>query len=129
MNAATSSDPVVGLTVVARCGSWWRSWRSFRWTTLGRGASRCGISRVGWACRSIAVAVGTAAAAGGYIVQGLAQQVQPLHPIRAADPWHWLIDANPLAAGLTWQAGPLPLAVSLIQFGAGAIAVRRRDLH
>ncbi|MGH7722193.1 MAG: ABC transporter permease [Candidatus Dormibacteria bacterium] len=79
--------------------------------------------------RAAALAVSSAAAVAGFVLQGLAEQVTALRPLRAAMPWHWLIDGNALGAGLGVQNGLLPVAVSLAMIIAAAILWSRRDLR
>ena len=79
--------------------------------------------------RSAAIAVASALAVAGFVVEGLAAQVPALRPIRAASPWHWLLGSNPLVHGLTWQAWLLPLVVTLALMAIGTAAFARRDLR
>jgi ABC-2 type transport system permease protein len=79
--------------------------------------------------RPAALAAGTGAAAAGYLVEGLAAQVRPLRPVRAVDPWHWLLDHDPVSHGLAWQTWLLPLATSAVLLAAGAVRFTRRDLR
>jgi hypothetical protein len=44
-------------------------------------------------------------------------------------PWHWLLAADPLTHGASWQAVGLPLAVTVVLCAAGTLAFARRDLH
>lgn len=78
--------------------------------------------------RSLALGVASTVAVLGYLVEGLAAAVRPLRPVRAATPWHWLIDSDPLRHGLTWQAWLLPLAVTLVLGVVGTSLFARRDL-
>lgn len=55
--------------------------------------------------RGTALAVASAVAVLGFVVQGLAEQVDALKPLRAVTPWHWLIDGNPLRDGVGLEAG------------------------
>ncbi len=79
--------------------------------------------------RPVALATGAALAVAGYVIEGLAQQVTILRPLRAISPWHWLLSADPLNHGLTAQDAALPLAVSLVLIGLGTLAFTRRDLR
>ncbi|MEO7979817.1 MAG: ABC transporter permease subunit [Sporichthyaceae bacterium] len=83
--------------------------------------------------RGTAVAVGSAAAAGTYVLYGLAALVEPLQPLRWLSPWFWFLDADPLVEGfgarLWLQAVLLPLAVATVAVAAGLLRLRRRDLH
>jgi len=55
----------------------------------------------------------------GYVIEGLATQVKVLQPIRAASPWHWLLDSDPLRHGLVLESWLLPFAVSFVVIGLG----------
>ncbi|MEO6797068.1 MAG: ABC transporter permease subunit [Candidatus Dormibacter sp.] len=79
--------------------------------------------------RSIAMASGATLAIAGYVIEGLAAQVKVLQPIRAASPWHWLIDSDPLRHGLLPESWLLPLAVSLILIALSTVLFARRDLR
>ncbi len=79
--------------------------------------------------RPAALAVASAAAVFGYLVEGLAQQVTALRPVRAGNPWHWLLDADPLRHGLTWQSWVLPLAATAALTVLGTAGLARRDLR
>ena len=52
-----------------------------------------------------------------------------VRPVRDLMPWHWLLAADPLTRGVSWQAVGLPLAVAVVLCAAGAAAFVRRDLH
>jgi ABC-2 type transport system permease protein len=79
--------------------------------------------------RPIALAVAAALAVVGYVIEGLAEQVHTLRPIRAASPWHWLLGSDPLQHGLVWQAWALPLGVGVLLVLLGTLRFARRDLH
>jgi beta-exotoxin I transport system permease protein len=79
--------------------------------------------------RPAALAVASATAVLGYLIEGLGQQVAALRPVRAGDPWHWLLDADPLRHGLTWQTWALPLGVTAVLTTLGVTALARRDLR
>jgi len=76
--------------------------------------------------RAAALGTASALAVAGYILQGLAGQVQALHPTQDVNPWHWLIGSDPLRHGLTWQTWLLPAAVTAILI---AVSLARRDLR
>ncbi len=79
--------------------------------------------------RSVAIAGAAGAAVLGFALEGLGQAVTPLRPVRACMPWHWLLAADPLTHGLTWQSlgWPLALALSLAVIGTAVFA--HRDLR
>jgi ABC-2 type transport system permease protein len=79
--------------------------------------------------RPAALAVASALAVVGYLVEGLAAQVRALRPVRAASPWHWLLGSDPLRHGLAWQAWALPLGVSALLVLLGTLRLARRDLR
>ncbi|HZC99123.1 MAG TPA: ABC transporter permease subunit [Actinomycetes bacterium] len=86
---------------------------------------------VGAATGSRPAALGAAAtlAVFGFVIEGLAEQVRALRPIRAASPWHWLLGSDPLQHGLAWRAWALPVATSVLLVLLGTICFTRRDLH
>lgn len=79
--------------------------------------------------RALALAVASALAVFGFVIEGLAAQVRVLRPIRAASPWHWLLGSDPLQHGLAWQAWTLPLAVGALLVLLGTFRFARRDLR
>jgi ABC-2 type transport system permease protein len=79
--------------------------------------------------RAPSIAVATAVAVAGYLVQSLLSLTDALRPLRLVTPWHWYLDRNMLAEGPSVAAIVLPLLVSLPLFLAGWAAFRRRDLH
>ena len=79
--------------------------------------------------RPVAVATASALAVAGFVVQGLAQQVPALRPVRAASPWHWLLAGDPLQAGLAWRSWVLPLAVTAVLVVLGTVRFQHRDLR
>jgi ABC-2 type transport system permease protein len=82
--------------------------------------------------RGLAVAAGSAAAAGTYVLYGISSFVDALSPLRWASPWFWYLDADPLAAGFSGtvllQAVLLPLAVAGVGVSLGVARFVRRDL-
>jgi ABC-2 type transport system permease protein len=86
---------------------------------------------VGAATGSRPAAVGTAAtiAVGGYVLEGLSQQVAALHPVAAINPWHWLLSSDPLRNGLTWQAWLPPITAVVILAVVGLPRLAHRDLR
>ncbi len=78
--------------------------------------------------RGVAVAVASALAVAQFLIEGLAEQVRSLRPLREVSPWHWLLGGDPLRAGLTWRSGLLPLVTIVVLMAIGTILFRRRDL-
>jgi ABC-2 type transport system permease protein len=79
--------------------------------------------------RPVALGVATSLAVFGFVIEGLAEQVGALRPVRAASPWHWLLGNDPLQHGLAWQAWALPLGVGALLMLLGTLRFARRDLH
>ena len=76
-----------------------------------------------------AVAVATALASAGYLIQGVAAASGGLGPVEALSPWHWYLDRNVLAEGLAPVAIAGPVAGAVLFFAAGAWLFNRRDLR
>ena len=76
----------------------------------------------------MAVAVASALAVAQFLIEGLAEQVKALRPLREVSPWHWLLGGDPLRAGLTWHSGLLPLATAVLLMAIGTALFRLRDL-
>jgi len=79
--------------------------------------------------RSAALAIASAFAVAGYVVEGLTQQVPVFRAVRGGNPWHWLLSDDPLRHGLTWHTWALPLATTIILVAAAMPRLTRRDLH
>jgi ABC-2 type transport system permease protein len=79
--------------------------------------------------RSLATATSAALAVALFAMEGLAEQVAALRPIRQASPWHWLLSTDPLRRGLLWEAWVLPILVSVVMLGVATAVFARRDLH
>jgi ABC-2 type transport system permease protein len=79
--------------------------------------------------KTIAIGAGAGAAVLGYALVGVAQQVSVLRPLRAVNPWHWMLAADPLGQGFGWEAFLLPIMVSAGFFAIGTIRFVSRDLH
>lgn len=82
--------------------------------------------------RGAAIAAGSAAAAGTYVLYGVSGFVSALEPLHWLSPWYWYLDSGALAEGSTvrfWlQAVALPLAVALVAAVAGVARFLRRDV-
>jgi ABC-2 type transport system permease protein len=79
--------------------------------------------------RGVAVALATAVAVAGYLVETVLAAAGDLGIVRQLSPWHWYLDRNLLAEGPTPAAIVLPIAVSAALLAAGWAAFRRRDLR
>jgi beta-exotoxin I transport system permease protein len=78
--------------------------------------------------RPAALAIASALAVAGYVLEGLAGQVHALQPTRVANPWHWLLASDPLRHGLTWQTWFPPVLVTVVLVAIGLPRLARRDL-
>ena len=82
--------------------------------------------------RGAAIAAGSAAAAGTYVLYGITGFVEALEPLRWLSPWFWFLDTDPLAQGFTthyWtQAVLLPAVVAAIACVVGVARFVRRDI-
>jgi ABC-2 type transport system permease protein len=76
-----------------------------------------------------AVAVATAVAVAGYLIQGLAATSGSLGPLAAASPWHWYLERNILVEGLAARAVVTPLLLSAVLAVAATWIFERRDLR
>ncbi len=79
--------------------------------------------------RSLATTTSATLAVAFFVIEGLAEQVRALRPIREASPWHWLLHTDPLRHGLLWEAWLLPILVSVVLVGAATAVFARRDLR
>jgi ABC-2 type transport system permease protein len=79
--------------------------------------------------RSSAIGLGSAVAAGGYLLQGLLAAARTPAWTRYASPWHWYLRRNMLVDGVDPIAFVLPLVVVAALFLASIVAFDRRDLR
>ena len=79
--------------------------------------------------RGAAISIASALAVGLFMIEGLAEPVKLLRPIREASPWHWLLGTDPIRHGLLWQSWALPVVVSAAMIGVGSLVFARRDLR
>lgn len=79
--------------------------------------------------RGAALASAAGLATAGYVVEGLAGQVEALRFTQAVNPWHWLLAGDPLHNGLTWRVWILPLAVVALAALVSLPRLARRDLR
>ena len=79
--------------------------------------------------RGVAVALPTAVAVAGYLVETVLAAAGDLSTVRQLSPWHWYLDRNPLAEGAAPAAVVLPLTISAVLVGVAWAMFRRRDLR
>jgi ABC-2 type transport system permease protein len=79
--------------------------------------------------RDVAVAVATAVAVAGYLVETVLATAGDLGILRQLSPWHWYLDRNLLAEVATIAAVLLPLVVSAVLVAVAWAVFRRRDLR
>ena len=79
--------------------------------------------------RGAAVAVASAVAVGGYLLQGLLVAADAPEAVRNLVPWHWYLERNILLDGTSVHALVLPVAAGTVALAAGAWAFSRRDLR
>lgn len=79
--------------------------------------------------RGVAVAVATAVAVAGYLVETVLAAAGDLGILRQLSPWNWYLDHNLLAEGATPAALLVPLVVSAVLVVAAWAVFRRRDLR
>jgi ABC-2 type transport system permease protein len=79
--------------------------------------------------RGIAVALATAVAVAGYLVETVLAAAGDLGAVRQLSPWHWYLDRNLLAEGAAPAAVMLPLAIAALLVGVAWVVFRRRDLR
>ena len=79
--------------------------------------------------RPAALGIAATLAVAGYVLQGLAGQVKALHATQTANPWHWLIDSDPLRHGLTWHTWLLPVITTATLVALSLPRLARRDLR
>jgi ABC-2 type transport system permease protein len=79
--------------------------------------------------RPAALATAAGLAVGGYVVEGLAAQAPGLRATYWVNPWHWLLESDPLRYGLTLKAW-LPAVVGcVVLVVVGLPLLARRDLR
>jgi ABC-2 type transport system permease protein len=79
--------------------------------------------------RSGAISIAAALAVALFMIEGLAEQVKVLRPIREASPWHWFLGSDPIRQGLLWQSWVLPVLVSCAAVVVGSLVFSRRNLR
>jgi ABC-2 type transport system permease protein len=76
-----------------------------------------------------AVALATAAASAGYLLQSLTAASDRLRSLEVLSPWHWYLDRNVLAEGVAPAAVAVPLVGAAVLFAVAAWRFDRRDLR
>lgn len=79
--------------------------------------------------RGAAISAAATIAVALFMVEGLAEQVRVLRPLREASPWHWFLGSDPVRNGLQWEAWVLPLLTCAALVLAGSAVFVRRDLR
>jgi ABC-2 type transport system permease protein len=79
--------------------------------------------------RGPAVAAATAVAVAGSLAQSLFEVADAPRGVRMLSPWHWYLEHNTLAEGLSMQAVVLPILGSVLLVAAGVALFVRRDLR
>jgi ABC-2 type transport system permease protein len=79
--------------------------------------------------RGLAIAVGSAVAVLGFLLQALSSIAEILETARWASPWYWLLRDNPVVTGPNALNTVLPVALSVAFAVLGVAVFQRRDLH
>ena len=79
--------------------------------------------------RGAAISIAVAIAVALFMIEGLAEQVSVLRPVREVSPWHWFLGSDPIRHGLAWETWLPPLLVSAALILLGNLAFVRRDLR
>jgi ABC-2 type transport system permease protein len=79
--------------------------------------------------RGLGIAVASAVAFVGYLVDGLGKVIDWLEPIRPLSPWRWYYGNDPLSNGLGATETIVLLAVAALLLILGVLAFRRRELR
>jgi ABC-2 type transport system permease protein len=79
--------------------------------------------------RPAALASAAGLAVGGYVIEGLAAEAPGLRASYWVNPWHWLLDADPLRYGLTIQAWLPAVVACVVLVTVGLPVLARRDLR
>lgn len=79
--------------------------------------------------RAPALAMATAIAVGGYLLQGVIAVSEPARPLRFASTWHWYLSQNLLTSGLQAEWIVVFLILSAAMAVVGGWVFLRRDLR
>jgi ABC-2 type transport system permease protein len=79
--------------------------------------------------RTLAIGVAAGAAAGTYLLQGLALFVDAIGWLREFTPWGWFLDSGALQTGWSWPMLGWPLLVSVALAVGGTLRFQHRDLR
>jgi ABC-2 type transport system permease protein len=128
--ALAATAPLFGLDALPDDALWaaglavWALTMCVAGTTFGVGAAT--------GSRGRAIAVGSALAAGTYVLYGLAGLVDALRPLRWLSPWFWFLDTEPLVTGFTLrlvlEGVLLPTAAGAVVAALGVLRLRVRDV-
>jgi len=78
--------------------------------------------------RGKAIAVASAVAIAGYLVEGLGSATDALRPAQVLSPWHWFLSRNMLGQGIAWEALWLPALITALLLAVGLRTFEARDL-
>lgn len=78
--------------------------------------------------RTAAIATASTLAIAGYVLEGLAQQVDGLRSTRVVNPWHWMLSTDPLSRGLSYVTWVPPLVAAAVLVLVALPRLSRRDL-
>ena len=76
---------------------------------------------------AIAVAAGLAVAA--WLLDGLAQAVSVLDPVRPLSPFYQALGRNPLRDGVPWVGWAVLLTATVVLVAIAAVGLERRDVR
>lgn len=79
--------------------------------------------------KGLAIAVGSAVAVLGFLLQALSSVAEILQDLRWASPWYWLLRDNPVVTAPNGLNTILPLALAVVFSVVGVAVFRRRDLR
>ena len=79
--------------------------------------------------RGLAIAIASALAIGGWILDGLAQGIDALDPWRPLSPYYHALGTNPLRDGPAWADWALLVAMTGACLAAAVVGLRRRDIQ
>jgi ABC-2 type transport system permease protein len=79
--------------------------------------------------RTTAIAVAAALAVVSWLLDGLAQSVDVLDPLRPLSPYYLALGSSPLRDGAAWWQWSVLCAATLVCLVAGAAGLERRDAH
>jgi ABC-2 type transport system permease protein len=78
--------------------------------------------------KGLAIAVGSAVAVVGFLVQALAPIAEVMEDLRWGSPWFWMLRDNPVTTPPNWLNTLLPFGLAALFVAVGTWAFDRRDL-